>query len=1054
MAHDAAQGTTENAAQTAIRLEKSEPPMPAAAPPAAAARSNRLPPRRLLMVGGGVPILSIGLWFGMPWLDRALNTVSTDDAYVSDYVTFVAPRVYGQVVKVLVEDNNRVRKGDVLVELDRTPYQVKVDIAEAAVVAAKADLVAATAATRGLVGKTRGLRFNLQHTIEQVDNQIALLRANVATLESQKATLVFAQQTFDRDAKLVGSHAVSQEEYDQSRAALGVAQAQVKQALEGVYQVRVSLGLPRIPPGGKDLTDVPADLDETFSTVRQAQSQLMEAAGEVGIAPFSYELTPKQLVEKFFQRYPGLNIDQIYEKIVREAPAVKQAESKVLEAQCNLDQAKLNLSYCTVYAEIDGVVSRRNVNPGNNVQAGQQVMALQSIHDLWVDANFKETQLASIRIGQHVVFYADMYGGRKAFQGHVSGFTMGTGSTLAILPPENATGNFVKIVQRLPVRIEVDNYDPEKAPLFIGLSVEPYVYVKEEPTGPHAGEVLQPYLAGLPTGQPPQAPYPPATERSPGAAAMSAVALPLPVARKAVNPWLVAMVVVIPAFMEVLDTTVANVSLRYIAGGLSAAVIDAEWVITSYLAANAVVVPISGWLSVRLGRRNYFLLSIAVFTVASGLCGMATSLWQIILFRALQGAGGGGLQPSSQSILIDSFPPEKQGAAMTLFGVAALLAPVVGPTLGGWLTVQYEWRWCFYINLPVGLLALVACYFLVEDPDYLKAQTAEAARQKVRFDGVGLGLLVIAMASWEVVLSKGQEWDWSGDPFWRVQTLAGLFVFGLVGLIVWETRQANPIINFRPLLERNFALSCLLIFSAYAVLFGATTSLPDLLQELFGYDALLSGLVMSPAGISAVLVLPIVGFLLGRQMDGRWLIAAGLVIVAVANFWMSQMNLLISPWQVIWPRVVMILGLSMLFAPLNVAAFLYLPRELRGAAVGLFALLRNEGGSVGTSCAQTLEERREQFHTLRLNEWLNHFHEPVNLFSKQFQQYYLQRTGDVNQSHLMTVQTLANMLQEQAASLAYFDCFLAFAVVALCLAVLVPFMKRSIAEKGAHVGAE
>ena len=433
---------------------------------------------------------------------------------------------------------------------------------------------------------------------------------------------------------------------------------------------------------------------------------------------------------------------------------------------------------------------------------------------------------------------------------------------------------------------------------------------------------------------------------------------------------------------------------------------------------------------------------------------MATSLWQIILFRALQGVGGGGLQPSSQGILLDSFPPEKQGAAMTLFGVAALLAPVVGPTLGGWLTVQYEWRWIFYINLPVGLLALAACYFLVEDPDYLKAETAAAGRRKVRFDTIGLGLLVIAMASWEVVLSKGQEWDWSGDPFWRVQTLALLFVFGLGGLIVWETRQTNPIINFRPLLERNFALSCILIFSAYAVLLGATTSLPALLQELFGYDALVSGLVMSPAGISAIVALPIVGFLLGRRMDGRWLIATGLLIVAVANFWMSQMNLLISPWQVVWPRVVMILGLSLLFAPLNVAAFLYLPRELRGAAVGLFALLRNEGGSVGTSCAQTFEERREQFHTLRLNEWLTHFHEPVNLFSKQLQQFFLQGTGDANLSHHMTVQMLANIREQQAASLAYFDCFLGFAVVALCLAFLVPFMKRSVAEKGAKVSAE
>jgi DHA2 family multidrug resistance protein len=532
------------------------------------------------------------------------------------------------------------------------------------------------------------------------------------------------------------------------------------------------------------------------------------------------------------------------------------------------------------------------------------------------------------------------------------------------------------------------------------------------------------------------------------------VALPPPLARKATNPWLVAAAVVIPTFMEVLDTTVANVSLRYIAGGLSAAVSDSEWVITSYLAANAIVVPISGWLAMRLGRRNYFLLSIAVFTISSGLCGMATSLGQIILFRAVQGLAGGGLQPSSQGILIDSFPPEKQGAAMTLFGVAALLAPVVGPTLGGWLTVQYEWRWIFYINVPVGLLALGTCWFLVEDPEYLKAETAAAGRRKARFDSIGLGLLVTAMASWEVVLSKGQEWDWLGDPWGRVQTLALLFILALAGLIVWETRRKDPIINFRPVLERNFAISCIVIFCAYAILLGASTALPGMLQSLFGYDALASGLVTSPSGMSAIMVLPIVGFLLGRRLDARWLIAAGLLVVAAGNFWMAEMNLTISPWQVVWPRVVMIVGLSMLFAPLSVAAFLYVPRELRGAAVGLFALLRNEGGSVGTSLAQTLEERREQFHSLRLNEWLTHFHPALNARAQQLQDFFFQRTGDPVLSHRMAVQVLADVRGQQASSLAYFDCFWTFAVVAIGVSFLVLFMKRSVAEKGAHVPHE
>src|SRR6516162_8246773 len=288
---------------------------------------------------------------------------------------------------------------------------------------------------------------------------------------------------------------------------------------------------------------------------------------------------------------------------------------------------------------------------------------------------------------------------------------------------------------------------------------------------------------------------------------MSSVALsPRAVGRVAVNHWVVALVVVVPTFMEILDTTVANVALRYISGGLSAAVTDADWVITSYLAANAIVLPITGWLSARLGRRNYFLLSIGVFTVASALCGFATSLRQMILFRIIQGLAGGGLQPCSQGVLLDAFPEEKQGTAMTLFGVAAIIAPIVGPTLGGWLCVDYDWRWIFLVNVPIGVPALVAAYLVVEDPDYLKRERAELSRRTLNFDYIGLGLLALVMCAWEIMLSKGQEWDWLGDPFGRVQTLVAVFVVGLGFLIFHEMRSASPIIDFRVLGERNFAI--------------------------------------------------------------------------------------------------------------------------------------------------------------------------------------------------------------------------------------------------------
>jgi MFS transporter, DHA2 family, multidrug resistance protein len=527
-----------------------------------------------------------------------------------------------------------------------------------------------------------------------------------------------------------------------------------------------------------------------------------------------------------------------------------------------------------------------------------------------------------------------------------------------------------------------------------------------------------------------------------------------PASSRVFNPWLIALAVVVPTFMEVLDTTIANVALRYIAGGLAAAVTDSEWVITSYLAANAIILPISGWLAAHLGRRNYFLLSIAIFTISSGLCGMATSLGQLIFFRVMQGLAGGGLQPSSQAILLDSFPAEKQGAAQTLFGVAALLAPVVGPTLGGYITDQYSWRWIFYINVPTGALALFLCWLMVRDPEYLREHRKELQKQPLNFDFIGLSLLVLTIVCWEVVLSKGQEWDWLSDAFGRVQVLLALFLIAGASLVFREMRHASPIVNFRPLRDRNFAISSLIIFLAYAVLYGTSTLLPALLESLFGYDAFHAGLVLSPSGVSAILALIVVGALLARRLDARWLIAAGLLILAAGNYWMSQLNLDISPWQAVWPRVVMIAGLGMIFAPLNVAAYLYIPLPLRGAAVGLFALLRNEGGSFGTSAGQTIVERREIFHALRLNEDLDRLNPAVHSYFGQVQPGFLQQTGDPAASHRMALQSLEDLREQQASALAYFDAFLIFAVVAVLLAFLVLLMKRSVAEKRAHLAAD
>jgi MFS transporter, DHA2 family, multidrug resistance protein len=534
-----------------------------------------------------------------------------------------------------------------------------------------------------------------------------------------------------------------------------------------------------------------------------------------------------------------------------------------------------------------------------------------------------------------------------------------------------------------------------------------------------------------------------------------AVAAPAVTARpRAINPWIVALAVVIPTFMEVLDTTIANVALRYIAGGLSAPSTDSEWVITSYLAANAIILPMSGWLAVRLGRRNYFLLSIAIFTLASALCGMATNLGMLIGARVLQGLAGGGLQPSSQGVLLDAFPKEKQGAAQTVFGIAALLAPVVGPSLGGYITDNYGWRWVFYINIPVGLFALWMCSKVVHDPDYLRDQQLAMRRQGSPFDTLGLCLLSLTMVSWEIMLSKGQEWDWLGDPFFRVHALLILFVAGLGALIWREMVITNPLINFRTLANRNFRWCCVIIFCVFGTLYANTTALPALLQSLYGYDATTSGLVLTPAGVAAVFMLTLSGISLTRGVDARWLMITGMILMSIGNYEMGQMNLDVSPWEVIWRRVVMIGGLSMIFAPLNVAAFLYIPPQLRGAAVGLLALLRNEGGSVGTTVARTIHERRDQFHSLRLGETLDTLNPAVNSFFEQAQAGFLQLTGDPVAAHQMALQSLEQIRQQQSSALAYFDSFVVFAALGFALVFSVLLMKPSVAAKGAHIAAE
>ncbi len=424
------------------------------------------------------------------------------------------------------------------------------------------------------------------------------------------------------------------------------------------------------------------------------------------------------------------------------------------------------------------------------------------------------------------------------------------------------------------------------------------------------------------------------------------------------NPWIVAVVVTIGTFMEVLDTSIANVALPHIAGSLSASLDEGSWVLTSYLVANAVVLPISGWLSSIFGRKNYFLLSVFLFTILSFACGLAPSLGMLVLFRVAQGLAGGGLQPSVQAILADSFSPQKRGLAMALYTVAILVAPVLGPTAGGWITDNYSWRWIFYINIPVGILCVFLTRIVLEDPPYM--QEAKEKARKLSVDWAGLGFIAIGLATLEIVLDKGQELDWFGSRF--IVFFAGVSFTALAVAIYWELRRKNPVVNLRLLKERNFLFCCINILCLYAALYAATYLLPLYMQQMLGYTATTAGFALSPAGLFTMIEVPFVGYMLTRGYDPRKMVFGGLLIVASSFWWMASLNLQISEWDIILPRIVQVLGVGLITVPISTVMFRFLPQNASSQAAGLYALMRNEGGSLGIALVSTMLQRKAQLH--------------------------------------------------------------------------------------------
>ena len=484
-------------------------------------------------------------------------------------------------------------------------------------------------------------------------------------------------------------------------------------------------------------------------------------------------------------------------------------------------------------------------------------------------------------------------------------------------------------------------------------------------------------------------------------------------------------------FMEVLDTSVANVALPHIAGNLSAGVDESTWVLTSYLVSNAIVLPLTGWFSSIFGRKRFYMTCVVIFTLSSLLCGLAPSLPLLVFFRILQGAGGGALQPISQAILLESFSKEKRGMAMAIFGMGVVLAPIIGPTLGGWITDSYSWRWIFLINIPVGIISLVLTFFLIFDPPYL---VRKSLREGARIDYIGIGLLSVGLGFLQVVLDKGEREDWFGSNF--IIGCAVVAAVGLLGAFLWELSQKDPAVDFHLLKERNFLIATMTMFMLGVVLYGSTALLPIFLQTLLGYTALLSGLVLSPGGILVVILLPVVGKLL-THIESRWLVVFGLAILSLSLFHMATFNLEVDFRTAMTARIYQSAGMAFLFVPINVMAFYFIPKEKINNATGIINLARNIGGSVGIAGVVTMLARRAQFHQAVLVGHMTPLDTAYRtMLAGASQMLTVQGSDPVQASH--QAQGLAyGLLMRHSTMLAFLDDFWLMAVVILAV---IPFM--------------
>ena len=514
--------------------------------------------------------------------------------------------------------------------------------------------------------------------------------------------------------------------------------------------------------------------------------------------------------------------------------------------------------------------------------------------------------------------------------------------------------------------------------------------------------------------------------------------------RPAVNPWIIALAVTLATFMEVLDTSIANVALPHIAGSLSAGQDESTWVLTSYLVSNAIVLPLSGWLSSIIGRKNFYMSCVALFTVSSFLCGLAPNLTVLIICRVLQGVGGGGLQPSEQAILADTFPPAKRGMAFAVYGIAVVTAPAIGPTLGGWITDNFTWRWIFFINIPVGILSLLLTSRLIQDPPYFKRRKLK----ETRIDYIGLGLVALGLGTLQVILDKGQREDWFESHF--IVILSVISAAALIFVVFWEWKHKDPIIDLHLFRDRTFAVSNLLMFMLGFALLGSTLLLPLFMQTLLGYSAEQAGLALMPGGFCIMLLLPLVGFLLSRY-NPRWLLVFGLTVLSLSLFHMTGFDLELDFRTAVAARMFQAVGMAFLFVPINTAAYAFLPRDKNNAASGLMNLARNIGGSVGISVVTTMLDRRAQVHQNFLVSHLSASNPALQARLKALGTLMQSHGGGPPGSSPAPFAFIQALVQRQAAMLAYVDCF---ALLGVCILVMIPavfLMKNAKAGGGMAV---